>query len=177
MRIIRTAVVLFALQAGAALAQSSPVLIIDTDQILRSTVIGQGISGEIEAGIAALAAENRRIEAELAAEERDLTEKRPGMNPREFRALADAFDEKVQRFRAEQDAKQLELQRQQEVEQKNFIQKIAPILSEIGNRYGAVVILERRSIVLAADGIDITAEAIQRINDALGADEGADGDK
>lgn len=146
----------------------TPILIIDSDAILRDTVAGQRVSSELQDKISALASENRRIEADLAAEERDLTAKRPEMEPAAFRSLADAFDAKVQNIRDEQDAKQRELQRAQEAEQQGFINSIAPILSEIGNRYGAVVILERRNVVLAADGIDITEEAIARINEQLG---------
>ena len=50
-------------------------------------------------------AENRRIEAELTAEERTLTEIRDDLSPVQFRARAAAFDEKVQRLRREQDEK------------------------------------------------------------------------
>jgi len=168
--------------AQAAAAQDfsspiSPILILDSEQVLRSTVAARRVSGGIEDDIAALTAENRRIEEELEAEERDLTERRAEMEAQEFRALADAFDRKVQRIRSEQDAKQRELQLRQEQEQQDFLQAIAPILSEIGNEYGAVVILERRNVLLAADGIDITDEAIERINAFLerSGPEGGDG--
>ncbi len=145
-----------------------PVLTLDSERLLSETISGQRVSAEIENAIAALAQENHSIEAELEAEERDLTEKRKEMEPAAFRALADAFDTKVQRIRAQQDAKQRELQRRQEAEQQDFMKQVAPILSEIGNRYGAVVILERRTVILAADGIDITDQAIARINTVLG---------
>ena len=153
----------------------TPILTIDSERVFRSTLTGQSISAEMEQAFTDLAAENRRIEAELAGEERNLTELRPTLAAEEFRALADAFDAKVQKIRAEQDAKQRELQSRQEAEQQGFLDRIAPILSAIGNRYGAVVIIERRNVLLSADGIDITDEAIARINEALGSDTGQPG--
>ena len=54
---------------------------------------------------AELATENRRIEADLEAEEQELTELRNTLPAGEFRLLADAFDAKVQETRAAQAAK------------------------------------------------------------------------
>lgn len=153
--------------------QISPVLVLDSERLFRATRLGQGVSARMEEQIAALAAENRRIEAELAAEERQLTEDRPSMDPDAFRELADDFDARVQQIRDEQDAKQRELQALQEEEQQNFFAAVTPILSELGNRFGAVVILERRNVLLSADGIDITDRAIALINERLAPEEDA----
>lgn len=153
---------------------SSPILTIDSERVFRSTNVGKQVSAEIEAKFADLAAENRAIEAELQQEELDLTERRAELPADEFRALADAFDEKVQRIRNEQDSKQREIQDLQETEQQGFLDRIAPILSQIGSRFGAVAVLERRTVLLSAEGIDITDEAIERINEAFPADDPAD---
>ncbi|MGJ8583155.1 MAG: OmpH family outer membrane protein [Marinosulfonomonas sp.] len=145
-------------------APQSRILILDSERVYVSSSTGQKVSIDLETRLDALSAENRRIETELEAEEQDLTEKRKTMDPVEFRALANAFDEKVQRLRAEQDAKQQELQRLREAERQSFIQAMTPIISQIAAEYGAVVILERRSVLLAADTIDITDQVIDRIN-------------
>ena len=83
----------------------SPVLTIDSERLFRDSAFGQRVTREIEVESEQLATENREIEAALEAEERELTEKRSQMKPAQFRLLADAFDEKVQRTRAEQAAK------------------------------------------------------------------------
>jgi Skp family chaperone for outer membrane proteins len=146
-------------------APSSPVLLMDSAAVLNATNLGRSISAEIETAFTDLASENRRIEAELEVEEKQLTEQRPELSNEDFRALADAFDEKVQRIRAEQEAKRSALEQRRDAEQQDFFTQIAPILSAIGNRFGAVVILERRNnVILAADGIDITQQVIEAIN-------------
>jgi len=144
----------------------SPILTIDSDRVYNASRAGQRIGAELESGLQGLANENRRIEAELEAEEKSLTEKRATLPVAEFRALADTFDQKVQRIRDEQDAKQRALQTLRENDQRAFVDAITPILSAIGNERGALLILERRDVVLSADSIDITDEVIGRINAA-----------
>lgn len=166
-----------ALLAGHVAAQDglqipSPILTVDQEALFNNSALAETISAEIEKRGEALAAENREIEARLVAEELDLTEKRPTMDPGEFRELADAFDEKVQKLRTEQDTKTRELQRMREQERQSFLRRISPILSEIVRERGAVVVLDRRAVFLSADTIDITQDAIARINAAFEGDAG-----
>lgn len=145
----------------------SPILTLDSEKVFGTSAVGRQITESLEAQVNELASENVRIAAELEAEELDLTEQRKTLDVATFRELADAFDIKVQQVRAEQDAKQRELQRLREVERQKFIEAIAPLLSRLAREHGAVVVLERRDALLSADGIDITQEAIARIDAAL----------
>ncbi len=156
-----------------------PILTIDGERLFEATAFGRRVTSEVEAAARALAAENREIEARLIAEERDLTERRPSMAQEEFRPLADAFDEKVQRLRAEQDQKQRSVEALRDQSRQEFVGKIGPILSAIVRERGALVILDRRSVFLSADSIDITSDAIARIDAAIGdgADPGSDPQK
>ena len=151
----------------APLQAPSPILTLDPERLyVRSRAAARGLAA-IEAQAEALATENREIEAALAAEELDLTEKRPDMEPAAFRKLADAFDEKVQVIRDEQDAKARELQLLRDEERQAFLQRARPVLAEIARERGAYIVLDRRSVFLSADQIDITDEAIQRMDDEL----------
>lgn len=155
-------------QAAAQDGPQSPILTIDLDRLFEETRLGVRASTQVEAEALALTEENRRIEAELVEEESDLTEQRATLPPEEFRTLADAFDAKVQRIRAEQDAKARDLAQLREAARQGFLGEIGGILTEIVNERGAVVVLERRDIFISADRIDVTDEAIDRINQALG---------
>jgi Skp family chaperone for outer membrane proteins len=163
--------------AGAAGAQDvitvpSPILTIDQERLFAETQLGRQSSDEIAAAAEALAAENRRIEEELRAEEIALTERRGMMSAEEFSALADEFDQKVQAFRASQDAKARALAEREAEARQLFFGEVGEILSEIVREEGAVVILDRRAVFLSADRIDITDEAIARINAAAEAGDG-----
>lgn len=160
-------------QDGLAMGQvQSPVLTIDVDRLLAETAYGRRLSADILARGEALEAENDRIADELTAEERSLTERRPGMDPEAFRAEADAFDGKVQRIRDEQDAKQRALEAAVADGRGAFIEAARPVLGQLMRESGAAVIIERRDVFLSATLVDVTDEAIAAIDAAIG--EGAE---
>lgn len=163
----------FSVAANVAQAQrigpvQSPILTIDSERLFTDSAFGQRVINEFEARGAELAAENRGIEEELSQEEKDLTEKRETMTASEFRVLADEFDEKVQATRQTQDSKTRELNVALEGRRVVFLNAAAPILEALMREAGAAVILERRSIFLSSNAIDITPNAIERLNTVLG---------
>jgi len=144
------------------------ILTVETDRLFADSAFGRRTANEIEAESAVLAAENRRKEAELTAEEKDLTERRSEMEPEAFRALADAFDEKVQTIRREQDAKARALNQKADKARTEFLRAARPVLEALMREAGAGVILERSSVFLSANATDITDLAIARIDAAIG---------
>lgn len=146
----------------------SAILTISSERMFAESAFGRRVAREIESQSEVLATENRRIEVELTAEEKDLTDSRPDMAPDDFRALADAFDAKVQDIRRRQDAKARALVQFQEDEQVRFLQAARPVLVELMRESGAGAILERSSVFLSANAIDITELAITRLNEVLG---------
>ena len=171
------------LAAGTAPAQGadpgiveSDFLTIEFDRLFAESAYGERVAERLEEEGAEIAAENRRIEAELTEEERDLTEKRGTLDPMAFRALADAFDQKVQGLRREQDAKARAVGELSEQLRREFIAAAEPVIEQIMREAGAVVILEKRSLFLSADVIDITDVAIARIDAEIGDGTGASGE-
>ncbi len=150
----------------AALSLPPPILTIDQDRLFQETGLGARSAGAIEAEVESLAAENAEIEAELIRREQDLTVKRPTLPPEDFRALADTFDLDVQRIRDAQDEKARELNRLREAARQDFFGDVAGIISDIVRERGALVVLDRRDVFLSADRIDITDQAIERVNAA-----------
>ncbi len=142
-----------------------PVLTIDQDRLFAETSLGSEAIRALEESAQALGEENKKIEADLIAEEGELTLKRATLPPEEFRTLADAFDDKVQRIRAEQDQKERVIARTREEARQTFFTDVASIISEIVRERGALMVLDRRDVFLSADRIDITDEAIRRVND------------
>lgn len=149
----------------------SAVLIIDPERLFEETEFGQGVIAESEARAEALQAENRRIEAELTEEERELTAVRPTLSVDEFRSLADAFDEKVDRIRREQDAKAREVQDVRDGGQQEFFNRIGAVLLSLVRQRNAAILLDRRTVFLSAEAVDITDDAIARIDAELGSGE------
>jgi Skp family chaperone for outer membrane proteins len=148
------------------------VLLLDQERFFADSRFGQRIQAEIDAESRTLQAENRKIEADLEAEEKSLTERRATLPPEEFRALADAFDAKVKDIRTARDAKANDLATRREAARKTFIETAVPVLAQIMGERGAAAIIDRSAVVISFDRIDITDLAIARI-DLLLAPEGA----
>jgi Skp family chaperone for outer membrane proteins len=144
------------------------ILTIEPDRLYNDSEFGKRVVRQLEAESAVLVAENRRIEAELTAEEKELTIRRTEIQPEAFRTLADAFDKKVQETRRTQDAKTRELSQRSDARRRIFLQTARPILENLMRETGAGVILDRDTIFLSANATDITNLAIERINLVLG---------
>lgn len=153
------------LQLGAP---RSGILTIVPDRLFANSAFGQRVAQEIEAEGAVLTAENRIIEAELRAEEQELTERRSSMEPSAFRTLADAFDRKVQETRALQDNKLRDINLIRETARREFFAASLPVLEQIMLETGAGAILDHSTVFLSSDAVDITDLAIARINKVLG---------
>ena len=105
-------------QSIAERALRAPVLTIEVERVFLERAAGAELNIILSDERVALAAENRNFEAELRAEELALTAMRQELSPKDFRALADAFDEKVQQIREEQDTKEQDLTRRAEEERR-----------------------------------------------------------
>lgn len=146
----------------------SGILTIQPDRLFSESAFGRRVEREIEAEGAVLTAENRRIEAELRAEELELTERRSEMTPEAFRALADAFDQKVQETRRRQDQKLREINQLSEKARRDFLNASLPVLKQILQETGAGAMLDHSSVFLSAGAADVTDLAISRIDAVLG---------
>ena len=147
----------------------SLILTVAPEALYAQSDFGQRIAREIEEESLEIAAENRRIEAELTDEERELTELRDTLDPTEFRARAEAFDEKVQRLRREQDEKARAVGQRNEEARRALLTAAQPILLQLMEESGAVAVLDRRVVLLSVDSVDITEQAIGRVNAEFGA--------
>lgn len=149
----------------------SPVLMIDFEEVFSRSIFGQRVRDEVRAETEELAAQNRRIEAALDAEEKSLTERRPTMAVEDFRAEADAFDEKVEGIRQAQDAKERALLQATPEAREALLRASTPIIGQLMADRGGAIVLDRRSVLIAIDAIDITDEAIAEIDATIGAGE------
>ncbi|GAA4229207.1 Skp family chaperone for outer membrane proteins [Sagittula marina] len=154
---------LFAQPSDLGMIQSN-VLVVDIDRMFSESAYGRQLNDEIEQASAEIVAQNRRIETELTAEELTLTGQRSSLPREDFRKLAEEFDEKVQRLRAEQDAKAESLRNRGDENRREFLQAARPVLETLMRASNALVIIERRDVVITADAVDVTDRAIALID-------------
>ncbi|WP_333817774.1 OmpH family outer membrane protein [Tabrizicola sp.] len=155
--------------AGPVQAQDgvAPLLTLDQDRFFLQSDFGKATIERERAASVVLEQENKRIEAELVAEEQALTEERKTLPPKEFAAKAEAFDQKVERIRAEQDAKVRELTDTRDEDRKAFLKAAVPVLGDLLGQKKATAILDKNLVILSLSAIDVTDEAIEMVNAAL----------
>ncbi|MEO1550395.1 MAG: OmpH family outer membrane protein [Pseudomonadota bacterium] len=151
---------------GVAVAQA--LLVLDQEQVLNDSVPGRALLEEEARERSVLIAQARQLDRELEEEERRLTDLRAGMEAAEFRALADAFDDRVVRTRREQDARAASLTQRSEAARRAFFNQVAPILLEILEETGASAVIDQRSVLIANQSLNITAEVIKRLDARAG---------
>jgi len=145
----------------------APLLTLDQDRFFLQSDFGKATIERERVATAALEQENKRIESELIAEEQALTEERKTLPPKEFTAKAEAFDQKVERIRAEQDAKARQLTDKRDDDRKAFLKAAVPVLGELLGQKKATAILDKNLVILSLSVVDVTDEAIEMVNTAL----------
>lgn len=160
--------------ASVAFAQEktaqSAVLTVDPERLFAESRFGKAAVARLEASQQALLAENKKLEIALEAEEKDLTERRPSLPAPDFRKLADAFDQKAEEIRAARLAKSRSLTTLRDEDRQKFLGAIVPILGDLMGEMGALVVLDKKSVFLSFERVDITNLAIARIDATLGDD-------
>lgn len=154
-------------------APQSAILTIDQERLYAGSAWGRRAAVYLADISGKLAAENRELEAQLVAEEKALTEARPTMNPEAFRTAADQFDARVVELRRVQDAKSRAIVRISDAERQGFYAAALPVMGEVLQRRGAVVVLDSRAIFVSSEAIDVTADMIEAIDETVGAGENA----
>jgi len=161
------AVVANAQQTAPPQVFQSSVLTLNQQRLFEDSAFGKASLIRLEADSRTLQAEIRKIESDLEIEERMLTERRATLSPAEFMPIAAAFDEKVEKIRKAWSAKDRDLKRQREADQQKFFESAVPILAELMQEMGALMLIDQGSVILSLDRVDITQAAIERINEQL----------
>jgi Skp family chaperone for outer membrane proteins len=162
----------FAAQAQEVTRIPPPFLILDQERFFTRSAYGSSLIAANTAEATALSEESRRLDRQFEEEERALTERRPDLDPEAFRKLADAFDEKVTEARQSQENKAQALSARADNRRRLFFRRAGPVLREILEQSGAAAIVESRSVLLGKQDLNITDEAIKRLDERIAAQEG-----
>lgn len=144
------------------------ILTLDQDRLYSASLYGRALEAKSLAATQDLAVENRKIESDLSAEEVSLTAQREAVSAADFAKLATDFDVKVEKIRAEQEAKATQLTKDRDEGRKQFFDAAVPLLADLMRKVGAYAILNRSSVVLAFDSIDVTDRALAVLDAQLG---------
>lgn len=153
---------------GDALATRLPLRTVDDEELFRSSQFGARVAAEIETASRALEAENDRLLNELTTREEELTELRSVLSVEEFRTAAAAFDVQAEAIRRDQAEKRQRLVQFEESERRRFFSQSGPVLQEVLERTGGLVLIDARAVIIGVPGLDMTDEAVAAMDAAIG---------
>jgi Skp family chaperone for outer membrane proteins len=149
------------------------VLTLDQDMLYLSSDWGIRTQAQLDSEGDIIAAENERLTELLSSEEARLTEQRATLPPAEFRTLAENFDLRATEVRRERAQAVQQLNSWAEADRSAFFRAALPIMGRIMQERGAVAVLDRRTLLVSLDAIDVTDSLILELNDSIGDGKGA----
>lgn len=152
---------------------ASPVLTIDQDALYLRSAWGLRAQARLEAEGERIADENERLTEMLSGEEAALTRQRAGLDPAEFRRLAESFDIRATEIRRERAQAVQALNAWADADRSAFFRAALPVMGEVMQGRGAAAVLDRRTVFVSLEGIDITDDLIEALDTGLGDGEGA----
>ncbi|WP_347138758.1 OmpH family outer membrane protein [Paracoccus sp. SSK6] len=154
--------------ADAKPLAGAPILTVDQEALFAASDWGKRTQRVLEEEGGKIEAENERLAAQLSAEEAKLTEQRGTLDPAEFRKQAEAFDIRATEVRRQRAQVVQELNAWAEADRVAFYRAALPLMGEMMQERGAVAVLDRRTVFVSLDAIDLTQDLVTRLNKELG---------
>jgi Skp family chaperone for outer membrane proteins len=142
------------------------VATLDQERLFRSSLFGGRVSQEVSDKSDILLAQELLLQSQLEEEESLLTVKRKKIDTEEFKKLASAFDQRVQKIRAETTENRIKLSEYSKNERNRFFKIILPVLVQLSEEFGITTLLDHRMAILSLK--DITDVAIERVDKIVG---------
>jgi outer membrane protein len=143
------------------------ILIVDLPQVLHESTAGKGVQATLTKTSQAYAHEVAHQEDELQKMRSDLERQRTVLSPKAFDAKAKQFQQHYQALdRSVQEKRQALAQAYNTAMLK--VEKTAlDIIAELAKERGANLVLAKQATILQAEGADITAEVVARLDKTL----------
>ncbi len=141
--------------------------VIDINKILAEAKAAVVAAEEIEKIAIEIENEIKLSDEEIIKEQNLLIESQSIMAPEAFEAKRIEYESKIQTYNSERQSKLMKIDELIAISRNDILNAIKPILEEISNEKGITIILEKTSIMLNAEKMDITNEALKRLNKSL----------
>ena len=100
----------------------------------------------------------------IIKEREKLIEQQSVMAPEAFEVKVKEFDKKVQEYQLSRQEELRKLDKMVQSARSEILDRIKPIITDYSNELGITVMLEKNSVILSADEMDMTDEIIKRLN-------------
>ena len=141
--------------------------VIDLNKILSDADAAIAAAEQIEKIAIEIESEIKVSDEEMIKEQNLLIESQSIMAPEAFESKRNEYEGKVQKYNNERQAKLIKIDELIAVSRNDILNAVKPILEEISNEKGITIVLEKASIMLNAEKMDITNEVLKKLNKSL----------
>jgi outer membrane protein len=155
----------------AALAQSAPILIVDSERVLSDCTACKSANTQLQAKQAAMRTRAQTLQQQLQTEGKPLQDAVDALNGKEpdaaLKTRITAFQTKEKNAQQELAGAQQTLQSTLQNVQQQIGTKLVGVVEQIRARRGAAVVLSKTSTLANDSAIDVTTEALAGLNQQL----------
>lgn len=158
----------------SSLAQAQQtILVMNEQRILRESAVGQHVASEMERIGNEIAAELSPLGTQIQQENEALTAETAALSEEAIRARPDlltrlqALQSDAQQFETRRQIAAAEVQATERAAMQPVLGALQNILQEIVDERGATLLIDRSAVVFASESIDISDQAIARLNEVM----------
>ena len=159
--------IFFSVSSSAENYPNTSIGVLDLNRVLLDAKAAKGAAEEIDK--IAKDIENELIDSDekMIKEQNKLVEAQSIMAPEAFELKRKEYEEKVQNYNIERQNKLISVEKLVEISRNEILDKLKPILEDMSETKGITVILEKGTVLLNAETMDITDEVIKALNKEL----------
>ena len=141
--------------------------VLDLNRVLLDAKAAKNAAKEIDEIAKEIEKELINSDENMINEQNKLIEAQSIMAPEAFELKRKEYEEKVQNYNIERQNKLISVEKLVESSRNEILDKLKPILEEMSGTKGITVILEKGTVLLNAETMDITDEVIKLLNKEL----------
>ena len=141
--------------------------VIHLNYILAESKAAKDAAEKIEKIASDIEEEIKKTDQDLIDEQNELLESQQIMAPAAFEEKRKEYEKKVQNYNVTRQEKFMSIDLLVNDSRNNVLNALKPILEEISNDKGITILLEKNSVLLNAENMDVTNEALKILNKQL----------
>ena len=146
---------------------NTSIAIVDLNLILSESKAAKNATKQFEAIQKSTEEKIVASDKKLLEERNKLIEQQSVIAPEAFELKAKDYEKKLQEYQVDKQNKLRKLEGVLQKARNEILENVKPILEEISKELGVTVILEKNSVLLSANNMDITDDVIKKLNKEL----------
>ncbi len=146
---------------------NTSIAVIDLNLILTDAKAARDAAKQIEEIAKKIEEQISESDQLIIDEQNKLIESQSIMAPEAFESQRIEYEKKLQKYNEERQAKLISIDNLLATSRKEVLDALSPILEDISNEKGITIILEKNTVLLNAENMDITEEALKKLNKQL----------